>query len=280
MSDCPSSSVYPASWKQPGNKEASFSLDRDGSDASKFSGEGRRCHLGSTAASCCSSARWGLLDHLWPRDWGSASPAVAANRSRANEMDIPALRGDKELGAQVRPSVEFACFLSIIQSETERRNKAGSREQPPRKANIATRSWVPPSAAGLVGPLANRGGAGAGDGEGGCLSSCLAPWKICSGPQMEPLRALWPRYHFQQATWSDSLGGKWTYRKRQKRGKKIVKHQPLTGHGLLSPGVPEAPSSPGWQCRTRMGRCLKRQSPGHSSGCPLPWGGRWAGVCG
>ena len=53
--------------------------------------------------------------------------------------------------------------------------KLGGREQPPCKAHIATQSRVPPLPAGLARPLANRGGAGAGDGEGGCLSSCLPP---------------------------------------------------------------------------------------------------------
>lgn len=164
----------------------------------------------------CSSARWRPPDHLWPRDWGLQAQLLL--QTGAGPMKRTSrLRGDRELALRFGPSVEIACFLSVIQSKTERRNKAGA-ENSPRAAHIATqsRSSLP---AGLARPLANRGGAGVGTGREAVSLPVWPPERLRS-PEMESLRALWPRYHFQQATWSDSLGRKMNIQKRPEERKK------------------------------------------------------------
>lgn len=99
---------------------------------------------------------------LAPEAGGSASPAIAAEGSGANEMDIiPGLTTEGTKHLVLRFAHLLKSLVSFHLSRARQRETSRGREQPPYKANTASWSWVPPSSAGLAGPLANRGRLGA-----------------------------------------------------------------------------------------------------------------------
>ena len=110
------------------------------------------------AAPQLSGAAWTVSG---PRGWGSASPAIAADGSRANEMDVPGLTTEGTKNLVLRFAHLLKSLVSFHVSRARQRETSRGREQPPYKANITSWSRVPPSSTGLAGPLANRGRLGA-----------------------------------------------------------------------------------------------------------------------